>query len=286
MIELRGSNIERNGYRTCIHSVNMAILKINYFSEILGIVRDVNVIYPEAVKNPDQDVPLTDIPVLYLLHGMSGNQDTWLNRSGIDRLIRNTNLAIVMPSTDLAWYSNTTYGARYFDAIVEELPNVIHNFLPNLSMKREKNFIAGLSMGGYGAFKIALASNKFSYAASLSGALSFKNMAPESLGDLAYWQGVFGDIANFENSENSIQKLASDFDEKFGESKPQLYAWCGHQDFLYEANNVAVADLKDKGFDITYETSDGKHEWYYWVKMMDQVLDFLPIKYNKEERLS
>ena len=129
MIELRGSNIERTGYRICIHSVNMAILKINYFSEILGIVRDVNVIYPEAVKNPDKDVPLTDIPVLYLLHGMSGNQDTWLNRSGIDRLIRNTNLAIVMPSTDLAWYSNTTYGARYFDAIVEELPNVIHNFL-------------------------------------------------------------------------------------------------------------------------------------------------------------
>ena len=277
MIELRGSNIERTGYRICIHSVNMAILKINYFSEILGIVRDVNVIYPEAVKNPDKDVPLTDIPVLYLLHGMSGNQD---------RLIRNTNLAIVMPSTDLAWYSNTTYGARYFDAIVEELPNVIHNFLPNLSTKREKNFIAGLSMGGYGAFKIALASNKFSYAASLSGALSFDNMAPESLGDLAYWQGIFGELENCENSENSIQKLASDFDGKFGEHKPKLYAWCGHQDFLYEANNVAVADLKDKGFEITYETSDGKHEWYYWVKMMDQVLDFLPIKYNKEERLS
>ena len=126
----------------------MAILKINYFSEVLGMVRDVSVIYPEAVKNPDKDVEMTDIPVLYLLHGMSGNQDTWLNRSGIDRLIRQTNLAIVMPSTDLAWYTNTTYGARYYDAIVDELPKVLQNFLPNLSTKREKNFIAGLSMGG------------------------------------------------------------------------------------------------------------------------------------------
>ena len=264
----------------------MAILKINYFSEVLGMVRDVSVIYPEAVKNPDKDVEMTDIPVLYLLHGMSGNQDTWLNRSGIDRLIRHTNLAIVMPSTDLAWYTNTTYGARYYDAIVDELPKVLHNFLPNLSTKREKNFIAGLSMGGYGAFKIALASNKFSYAASLSGALSFETMPQDSLGDLAYWEGIFGDLDRFYQSKNSIQQLASDFESKFGSRKPILYAWCGHQDFLYEANNLAVTDLKKKAFDITYETSDGTHEWYYWTKMIDRVFDFLPITYHKEERLS
>lgn len=53
----------------------MALLKIDYYSEILGMVRTVNVLYPESRKNPDKDVPTTDIPVLYLLHGMSGNQD-------------------------------------------------------------------------------------------------------------------------------------------------------------------------------------------------------------------
>ncbi|GFH41687.1 esterase [Lactococcus hodotermopsidis] len=264
----------------------MAILQIEYYSEILGMVRNVNVIYPETVKNPDENVPTTDIPVLYLLHGMSGNQDTWLNRSGIDRLVRNTNLAVVMPSTDLAWYTNTTYGARYFDAIASELPKVLQNFLPNLSSKREKNFIAGLSMGGYGAFKLALATNQFSYAASLSGAISFKHLAATDLGDEAYWQGIFGDLGKFDESDNSVQKLAADFTEKFGTDKPKLYAWCGYQDFLYEANHFAVKDLQDKGFDISYDTSDGKHEWYYWTKMLDRVLDFLPIKYNQEERLS
>lgn len=264
----------------------MALLKIDYYSEILGMVRTVNVIYPEAIKNPDQDVPTTDIPVLYLLHGMSGNQDSWLTRSGIERLVRNTNLAVVMPATDLAWYTNTTYGARYYDAIVTELPQVLHNFLPNLSTKREKNFIAGLSMGGYGAFKIALASNRFAYAASLSGALSFEKVARADMGESTYWEGVFGDFDQFDESANSVQKLARDFTTTFGQDKPKLYAWCGHQDFLFEANNIAVADLKDKGFDITYETSDGTHEWYYWTKMIDRVLAFLPIKYNQEERLS
>ena len=106
----------------------MALLKIDYYSEILGMVRTVNVLYPEPRKNPDKDVPTTDIPVLYLLHGMSGNQDSWLNRSGIERIVRSTNLAVVMPSTDLAWYTNTTYGARYYDAIVTELPQVLQNF--------------------------------------------------------------------------------------------------------------------------------------------------------------
>lgn len=264
----------------------MALLKIDYFSEVLNMVRTVNVIYPEAIKNPDQDVATTDIPVLYLLHGMSGNQDSWLTRTGIERLVRNTNLAVVMPATDLAWYTNTTYGARYYDAIVSELPKVLHNFLPNLSVKREKNFIAGLSMGGYGAFKIALASNQFSYAASLSGALSFENVITDDLGDMSYWQGVFGELDKFDESPHSVQKLAAEFEGTFGTDKPILYAWCGHQDFLYEANNYAVKDLENKGFDITYETSDGTHEWYYWTKMIDRVLAFLPIKYNQEERLS
>lgn len=42
----------------------MALLKIDYYSEILGMVRTVNVLYPESRKNPDKDVPTTDIPVL------------------------------------------------------------------------------------------------------------------------------------------------------------------------------------------------------------------------------
>jgi putative tributyrin esterase len=263
----------------------MALLQIEYYSEVLGMVRNVNVIYPETVKNPDENVPTTDIPVLYLLHGMSGNQDTWLRRSGIERLVRSTNLAVVMPSTDLAWYTNTTYGAAYFDAIAVELPQVLHNFFPNLSTKREKTFIAGLSMGGYGAFKLAMATNHFAYAASLSGAISIKDLDLTELESLAYWQGVFGDLAQFDASDNAIQKLASDFTSKFATDKPKLYAWCGRQDFLYAANNYAVEDLKAKGFDIVYETNDGKHEWYYWSKMIDRVLEFLPIKYNKEERL-
>lgn len=257
----------------------MALIKIEYYSEVLGMNRPINVIYPEASKIENYEA--TDIPVLYLLHGMSGNENHWLNRSGIDRLVRHTNIAVVMPSTDLGFYTNTTYGMNYFDATALELPQVIHNFFPNLSTKREKNFIAGLSMGGYGAFKLALATNQFSYAASLSGALAFKDVNLEDLGPINYWEGIFGTIENFEQSENNILTLA----QANQALKPKLYAWCGKQDFLFESNNYAVESLKEAGYDITYETSDGIHDWYYWTIMIDRVLEWLPIDYKREERL-
>lgn len=83
-----------------------------------------NVILPElSDHNPTwKTETLQDIPVLYLLHGMYGDHSTWQRRTSIERLIRQTPLAVIMPSTDLAWYTNTTYGLRYFDAIAKELP--------------------------------------------------------------------------------------------------------------------------------------------------------------------
>ncbi|WP_270740616.1 alpha/beta hydrolase [Lactococcus formosensis] len=258
----------------------MAIINIEYYSEVLGMNRKFNVIYPEASKTGVKDG--NDIPVLYLLHGMSGNEDSWLIRTGIDRLIRHTQLAIVMPSTDLGFYTNTNYGMRYFDAIAKELPQVVHNFFPNLSTKREKNFIAGLSMGGYGAFKLALATEKFSYAASLSGALDMTDLKEQSAENEAYWTGIFGDLDHFNDSENSILYLA----EHHTGEKPKLYSWCGEQDYLISGNNRAAQLLEEKGFELRYENAPGTHEWYYWTKQIETVLKWLPIDYKEEERLS
>jgi putative tributyrin esterase len=258
----------------------MAIINIEYYSEVLGMNRKFNVIYPEASKTGEEVG--TDIPVLYLLHGMSGNEDSWLIRTGLDRMIRHTRLAVVMPSTDLGFYTNTHYGMKYFDAIAKELPDVLHNFFPNLSTKREKNFIAGLSMGGYGAFKLALATDKFSYAASLSGALDMTDLKEQSAEHAEYWQGLFGNIDQFNDTENSILYLA----EHHSGFKPKLYSWCGEQDYLISGNNHAAQVLEKEGFDLTYKNTPGKHEWYYWTKQIEEVLKWLPITYKQEERLS
>ena len=102
----------------------MAYLQINYYSQILGMDRIMHVILPELSDHNPQwtNTDLQDIPVLYLLHGMSGDQAVWSRRTSIERLVRQTPVAIVMPSTDLAWYTNTQYGMAYFDALLQELP--------------------------------------------------------------------------------------------------------------------------------------------------------------------
>ena len=259
----------------------MAVMKIEYYSEVLDMEWGVNVLYPDASRVEDPDC--TDIPVLYLLHGMSGNHNSWLKRTNVERLLRGTNLIVVMPNTSNGWYTDTQYSFNYYTALADELPKVMKRFFPNMTRKREKTFIAGRSMGGYGSFKIALSTNSFSHAASFSGALSFQGFSPESqdLGNYEYWRGIFGKIEDWEKSPYSLETLAKESDKK-----TKLWAWCGEQDYLYAANNLEVKNLKKLGFDIHYSHSPGAHEWYYWENQLERFLATLPIDFVLEERLS
>ena len=259
----------------------MAVLQIDVYSKALDMEVHVNVLYPEFTRVPE--AAKGDIPVLYLLHGMGGNAHTWLHRTAIQRLVRKTNLIVVMPDTHNGWYTNTRYGYPYFDAIAQELPKLMQQIFPAMSKKREKTFIAGLSMGGYGAFKIALSTNQYSYAASLSGALNFDGFDAQAveLGNPDYWSSTFGDMSDWPRHPESIQQLAKTSDKKL-----HLFIWCGKEDFLIEANRSARDFLEAEGYQITYKENHGKHEWYYWDRLMESVLEWLPIDFELEERLS
>ena len=90
-------------------------MQIEYYSEALAMEWGINVLYPDGsrVKNPDDQ----DIPVLYLLHGMNGNQYSWLKRTNVERILRSTNLIVVLPNTNNGWYTDTQYGYPYYTAI-------------------------------------------------------------------------------------------------------------------------------------------------------------------------
>lgn len=257
----------------------MAVFDIEYSSTVLGQYRQVSVIFPDRdqIAETEKD---TDVPVLYLLHGMGGNHRSWLARTHVERLVRKTNLIVVMPNTENGWYTNTHYGMRYYDAIAEELPTVLRRFFPQMTTKRDKTFIAGLSMGGYGAFKLAFLTNRFAMAGSFSGALGFDTSLRKDE-DRAYWQGVFGADEAFERSKDNLLVAAKEFDQK-----TQLYAWCGKEDFLYEAHQQAITDLRESGVIIDAHTAHGTHDWYYWEQQLEVFLEMLPIDYIKEERLS
>ena len=101
---------------------------------------NVNVILPQETVKSGHKYPaaLTDIPVLYLLHGMGGNHSVWARRTSIERYVADLGIAVIMPSTYLAWYTDTQYDMNYWTFISEELPKICHQLFPQLSTKREK----------------------------------------------------------------------------------------------------------------------------------------------------
>ena len=153
----------------------MALLHVNFFSDVLGMATSMDVILPEqtmgqiGMEGRASDKPY---PTLYLLHGMSDDHTIWQRRTSIERYVSDMGIAVVMPTTHLGWYTDMAQGNRYWTFISEELPAKCRSFFKNMSDRREDTFAAGLSMGGYGAFKLGLrCPDRFAAVASLSGGL-------------------------------------------------------------------------------------------------------------------
>ncbi len=257
--------------------IYMALIQCDFFSEVLGLSMSMNVILPQATK---QQIGMKGkgregkTPCLYLLHGMSDDHSTWLRRTSIERYVASMGIAVVMPAVHKSRYSNLITGDRYWDYISEEVPAIARQFF-NLSDKRSDNFVAGLSMGGYGAWKLAL--NKpesYCAGASLSGSI------------YTYWDNdqkrpkgfeiAFPSQKEFEGSENDLVFKANELNASSGH-KPRLYQCCGTEDFLYE-NNLKFKKVMDTlSFDYTYEEETGTHDWTYWDMKIQRVLEWVEI---------
>lgn len=255
----------------------MARITCDYFSETLTKNTTMTVILPEqtktqvGMKNKKRSNHLH--PTLYLLHGFSDDHSIWARRTSIERYVAELGLAVVMPDVDHSYYADMSYGNKYWTFLSEELPRVARSFFP-LSDRREDNFVAGLSMGGYGAFKWALNQpDQFAAAASLSGALDLVNRKQVDRMETLY--NAFGG-ETLEGTMADIFYLAKHVDQSAG-SKPILYQACGKEDFLYQ-ENVRFKQLTDQ-LSLNIETifDHGNHEWGYWDYHIQKVLNWLPL---------
>ncbi|MBO0449894.1 esterase family protein [Enterococcus sp. MJM12] len=255
----------------------MAFIQANIYSNVLNLDVGLNLILPQSSARLTRDKK-DDVPVLYLLHGMGGNETAWMRRSSIERYVRESEIAVVMPTTELGFYTDTRYGMQYWTFISEELPDILHELFPQLTTKKEKTFAAGLSMGGYGAIKLGLrCPDKFAAVASLSGALALAS-DPEVLlqsGSQAYWEGVFGPVEKMKGSENDPIHLLTTVAP---EVAPKLFVCCGTEDFLYQSNQYFVQKAQAAGFFITYEEGPGAHTWDFWDEWIQKVLQWLPVE--------
>ena len=131
----------------------MALIHCHFASEVLGLNRSMDVILPHDL--PPRKAAGRKAPVLWLLHGLSDDHTAWQRRTSIERYASERGLAVVMPSVDRGFYTDMAAGPRWWTHVSEELPRLVAAMFP-VSARREETFVAGLSMGGYGAFKLAL----------------------------------------------------------------------------------------------------------------------------------
>ncbi|MGJ8730814.1 alpha/beta hydrolase [Listeria aquatica] len=251
----------------------MAIIDFQFLSKTLATTTSISIILPERDDWFQAHGNQTPYPTLYLLHGLSNNHSTYVRNTNIERYASEKGIAVVMPSFDHSFYSNMAYGHRYFDYFTKELLPLLPTLFP-LAQEREKNFVAGHSMGGYGAFKMALSSpSHFAKAASMSGVMDIDYILHHPFDNFSI-EAVTGGKTTLHGTPSDLYHLIRE-NKKNGVLLPELYQTCGTEDFLYE-DNLAFRDfLKKENIHAKYVEAPGEHNFKFWDKSIENVLEWL-----------
>lgn len=237
----------------------MPFCELRYFSNVLGMQTAANVILPSL----EQPKPYA---VMFLLHGLSDDHTMWSRRTSIERYVENLPLMVVMPNGGRGFYTDADQGFAYGKAIGEELPQVVRNYFP---VTDHGWAITGLSMGGYGAFRLALRySDLFRSAVSHSGALHFGHYPNEGDDD---WSREMSRIVGPQpaGSDHDLFHLAASC-----ANLPALRFDCGVDDFLIDSNREYHRYLEAQAIAHEYEEFPGDHNWAYWDEHVQQAIQF------------
>ena len=241
----------------------MAFCELKYFSKALGMNTAANVILPEGQPGP--------FPVFYLLHGLSDDHTIWSRRTSIERYVQELPLIVVMPNGGRGFYTDAVEGFAYETAIIGDLIGFVDQMLPTRA-ERNGRCIGGLSMGGYGALKLALRfPEMFCSAVSHSGALQFGHVPPDE--EPAEFRDEFRRITGDSpgGGPNDLHALIKNLTP---DQRPALRIDCGTEDFLLDANREFHAHLKQLGVPHEYEEFPGAHEWGYWDRHVQAAIRF------------
>ncbi len=246
----------------------MALLECYFKSQALGKNCEMNILMPQE---PPGHAPYR---VLYLLHGLSDNHSNWLRRTSVERYVEGRNLLVVMPDGARSFYSNghNHYG-NYWDFLSQELPAILAGMFP-ISTRREDTFAMGLSMGGFGAMKLALRQpERFAAACGLSSVADIKKIT-HSLGDSGELSSLLGTDKQIEQDGNDLFLLASRVARL--PSPPRILMIEGTEDFMLEDNHRLrdhFQNVQYPGFQ--YAEAPGAHEWGFWDRHVRDGLQFL-----------
>ena len=255
----------------------MSELNISFFSQSLLRPVSFRVILPNDQYWDGQEYYEDDFRTLFLLHGYRmGPTDFFAADTA-----RHHRTALVMPNGDDSFYLDAEPSdCKYCTYIGKELPDFIRKTL-GLARKREDTFIAGVSMGGFGALHTALAyPETFGKTAALSSALIVHGIAhmkegtDNGVANYAYYRRCFGDLETVEESTANPETLVKTL---ISEKKqlPDIYMACGTEDFLLNENRAFHAFLTENGVQHDYHESKGVHDMNFWAEYMPKAIEWM-----------
>ena len=244
----------------------MALLRVEYSSKALEMNTSFQVFLPDEGE-------LSQVKVVYLLHGLMDNCTGWTRYTSCERYARERGVALVIPEVQRSFYIDGVYGLNYFTYVSEELPRVCHRMF-GLSLDREKTYVMGLSMGGYGALKCALTHpERYAGCGSFSGVTDLAGFMKNSAIPLRARE--FTALVGPEHKvgpENDLFALA----EKV-EGMPPVYLSCGEQDPHYAMNCAFAEILKGRGMAHRFDHREGDHAWGFWDQSIQDCFAYLKL---------
>jgi S-formylglutathione hydrolase FrmB len=235
-----------------------------------------NVLVPQKVRTQiglGSSASAKGYPVLYLLHGFSDDHSIWMRWTSVERYAAERNVIIVMADGGKSFYTDMFYGDKYFTFFAEELPEIAAGFFPVLP-GRENTFVAGLSMGGYGALKLALRyPERYAGCAALSAVTDMQRFLEEYLSDPPEVAEAYFGPEKKVPADCDIFALADRCGNLPTEKRPRILQYCGTEDFLWE-QNVRLRDhiRTAGGFDYSWEEAPGCHSWDFWDHYIKKVI--------------
>lgn len=274
----------------------MARISISAESKVLGMSVPVEAVIPDEVyQNHEEDL---STKVVYVLHGTGHNQTSWLRNTSIERYANERNLALIFPFAARSVYADQKYGMPYWTYLSQELPTMCEKLLP-ISREPSKTYVAGLSMGGYGALKWGLRfPERFAGIIALSAgidriglhtidgktissATEEERHAYERSGKVAFgWKGFyefeqnFGTVEEFTANGNDLFQIARSLATGV-RNVPKIYIAIGTEDPNYSDNQRFCETLDQCQISYTYEEDKGAHEWSFWDKYIQRAFDWI-----------
>lgn len=215
-------------------------------------------------------------PVLYLLHGAWSNHAEWATRTKLADYAAHFPLIIVCPEGDNSCYLDGANGERWEEYIVADLPAHIEA-THRVRVERGDRAIAGLSMGGFGAFDCGMRHpERYCAIASHSGA--FHILAWDGADNDPQFRAALGPRNSPTRQEYDPQRIIEQAVRLHGaDGLPMLAMDCGRDDYpdLLAANRALHRTMTRLGVHHFYREQPGGHDWPYWDREVRFTLQFV-----------